>query len=325
MTILKRASLAEIYAPIEQDLNEFRSLFEQELASKDTLIRQIHDHLLKMSGKFLRPALTLFGFYLDPTQPNERLRVMRLAVAIELIHNATLVHDDIIDNSELRRNQPSIFSKWGKEISIVAGDYLYAKAFVLLAGLKDPWVSEAFASCAHVICEGEMKQIEKRTDFRMTEEEYLKIIYQKTAALFEASCGGGAYLGGATKELIAASGRYGRALGMAFQIVDDCLDLVGDPESLGKTIGLDLYKNDVSLPLLYLMQGLGDQEARSLADQMRLEGMNLFPKIKQMALESKAIERAMEKARSFASQAQDALRGVRFSTADRFTSPPPQR
>ncbi len=121
------------------------------------------------------------------------------------------------------------------EISIVAGDYLYAKAFMLLAGLGDPWISQAFSACAHEICEGEMKQIEKRKSFLMSEDQYLKIIHQKTAALFQAACMGGAYLSGAGPESIKNLGGYGFNLGMAFQIVDDCLDLVGETESLGKT------------------------------------------------------------------------------------------
>ena len=149
--MITKTSLNDIYAPIDKELKSFSEQLKKELASDDPLIGQIHDHLLKMTGKFLRPALTILCSKIgDKECPG----AVKLAAAIELIHTATLVHDDIIDDSELRRNMPSIYSKWGAEISIVSGDYLYAKAFLLLASLGDPWISQAFAACAHVICEG---------------------------------------------------------------------------------------------------------------------------------------------------------------------------
>ncbi len=231
-----RPGLNEIYAPIEKDLSRFGEALKKELISDDELIRAIHEHLLKMAGKFLRPALVILTSKIENERPNSDL-VTKLAVAVELIHTATLVHDDIIDNSELRRSQPSVYFKWGREISIVSGDYLYAKAFLILAGMKDLWVNEAFAACAHVMCEGEMKQIEKRNHFALSEEDYFKIIHKKTAALFQAACMGGAYFSGAGMEGVQKMGEYGFNLGMAFQIVDDCLDIAGETEHLGKTAG----------------------------------------------------------------------------------------
>ena len=225
MTLL-RPGLNEIYGPVENELEEFGEVLKKQLASQDTLIHDIHQHLLKMTGKFLRPALVILCSKLGHDHYSRE--AIKLAVAIELIHTATLVHDDIIDDSEYRRNQPSIHSKWGREISIVSGDYLYAKAFMLLADLKGVWVNQAFAACAHVICEGEMKQIEKRADFFMDEKEYLRIIHQKTASLFQAACMGGAYYSGLGQDKIEKLGDFGFRLGMAFQIIDDCLDLTSD-------------------------------------------------------------------------------------------------
>lgn len=304
MTQLRQRSLNDLYAPIETELAQFNELLRKELDSKDGLIMSIHEHLLKMTGKFLRPALALFAAKFGP---RTRPEIVKLAVAVELIHTATLVHDDIIDNSDLRRNQQTLYSKWGTEISIVAGDYLYAKAFLALASLKDLWVNEAFASCAHLICEGEMKQIEKRSDFVMTEEEYLRIIHQKTAALFQASAMGGAYFAAASPADIRALGDYGYALGMAFQIVDDCLDIVGETESLGKTSGLDIYKNDVTLPVLYLFQGLNSEQKRELLAEIRSGGEAVVARMKRRILETRSYDRAMDKARSFIDQANAAL------------------
>ncbi|MGH7198305.1 MAG: polyprenyl synthetase family protein [Candidatus Omnitrophota bacterium] len=307
MTTLRR-DLDAIYAPIEGDLKEFTRGLEKELESSDGLISQIHAHLLKMTGKFLRPALTLLA---SRVENKKNVDAVKLAVAIELIHTATLIHDDIIDNSPLRRNQPSIHSKWGSEISIVSGDYLYAKAFLALAGLKNVWVNEAFAQCAHIICEGEMKQIEKRNDFRMSEEQYLKIIHRKTAALFQAACMGGAFFSGTSRENVERLGDYGFQLGMAFQIVDDCLDIIGETESLGKAAGNDIYKNDVTLPLLYLFQGLDEAGRRELRAEMELGEPALFQKIKKLALESQAIDKAMGKAEGYIRQAIEDLGGLK--------------
>ena len=150
MTIAKRSSLQEICLPIEPELKEFYAAFQKELASSDPLIQGIHDHILRMSGKFLRPILAILSS--KTAKSGSSAEAIRLAVAAELIHAATLVHDDIIDDSDFRRNQPSVHSKWGREISIVSGDYLYAKAFLILANFGDPRISQGFAACAHVMC-----------------------------------------------------------------------------------------------------------------------------------------------------------------------------
>ncbi len=309
MTTVKQ-SLNDIYAPIGEDLKAFSSVLRKELKSDDALIHDIHEHLLKMSGKFLRPALTLLAGRIE-TDGSQK--AARLAAAIELIHTATLVHDDVIDDSELRRNQPSVYYKWGREISIVSGDYLYAKAFLLLAGLEDIWVNRAFAQCAHVICEGEMKQIEKRSDFLMEDSEYFSIIHRKTAALFQAACTGGAYFSGAPVDVIECLGSYGYGLGMAFQIVDDCMDLTADTQSLGKAAGLDVYKNDVTLPLLYHFRGLTEAERKALAREMQDGAPGLFDKIRRLTVESKSIEKALDRARIFADEAVAALAPVKPS------------
>lgn len=303
MTVAQ-STLDAIYQPIEKDLAAFHERLREQLDSKDALIRDIHEHLLKMSGKFLRPAVTLLANRMSGRFDK---RAVDLATAIELIHTATLVHDDIIDNSHLRRNQPSVFAKWGKEISIVAGDYLYAKSFLLLASLKDIWVNEAMAMCAHVMCEGEMKQIERRNNFRIGEEEYFKIIHKKTAALFQAAAAGGAYFGGADMKQIDKMRDFGYQIGMAFQIMDDVLDIIGETESLGKTAGLDIYKNDVTLPLLYLFGSLSEPERRDLEQQIQTEDPSVVNVIKDKTIRTGAAERAIATARKFVQSAVDDL------------------
>ena len=307
MTTANKATLDDICAPIRSELKAFSGRLAKELFSKDDLIRGIHDHLLKMTGKFLRPVLAILSSQIENKKSEE---IIPLAVAIELIHTATLVHDDIIDDSEWRRNQPSVYSKWGREISIVSGDYLYAKAFLLLAGFRDARISQAFAACAHVMCEGEMKQIEKRNQFFMKEEDYLKIIHQKTAALFQAACMGGGFFSGTGAETIEKLGRYGYGLGMAFQIVDDCLDLVGETQTLGKTAGLDVTKNEVTLPLLYLFADLGPQESHLLISGVQKGEKSVDEKIKRLAVEKKAVQRAMRKAKDYTDKSLEELNGL---------------
>jgi octaprenyl-diphosphate synthase len=191
----------------------------------------------------------------------------------------------------------------------------------MLASLRDVWVNQAFAACAHVICEGEMKQIERRKNFLIDEREYLKIIHQKTAALFQAACMGGAYFSGAGQETIEKLGDYGYRLGMAFQIVDDCLDLTGETESLGKTAGLDVYKNDVTLPLLYLFRDLPESERAAL-----LAGANgrnghsngngsdaPLGHVRELARRHRSVEKAMDKAREYVGGAIEDLAGLKSS------------
>ncbi len=304
MRLAERPSLEDIYAPIASDLEAFSDCLHKELASTDDLIQKMHEHILKMTGKFLRPALAILSSRVEGASRQE---VTRLAAAIELIHTATLVHDDIIDNSDFRRNQPSVHALWGRDLSIISGDYLYAKAFLLLAGLNDAFLNQAFAACAHLMCEGEMKQVEKRNQFLMSEEDYLKIIHQKTASLFQAACVGGGYYSGTNKDNIQRLGQYGFSLGMAFQIVDDCLDLVGETKSLGKTTGLDLTKNDVTLPLLYLLGSMPTDQRDTMLDRMK-SGSVSFEEIRKIAVEQKAVDRAMAKARDYIEKALENIR-----------------
>jgi geranylgeranyl pyrophosphate synthase len=308
MTVIRKISLQEICLPIEPELGEFSAVLKRELASTDGLIQGIHSHMLKMSGKFLRPVLALLSSKTENGASSAG--VIRLAVAAELIHMATLIHDDIIDGSDFRRNQPSVHFKWGREISIVSGDYLYAKAFMILSNFDDPKIGRTFAACAHVMCEGEMKQIEKRKDFNMPEEEYLRIIHKKTAALFQAACMGGATLAGNAPASVEKLGRFGYGLGMAFQIVDDCMDLAVEDGALGKKAGLDLLKSDVTLPILYLFSDLDRLRKDALLDKMRDPNADLLGEFRALVLDTGALSRAMDRARIFAQDALEAVKGL---------------
>lgn len=300
--------LSEIYKPIRADLELFNTLIRQELKSSDPFIQSINDHLLLISGKHLRPALSILSARMAG---NTTDIPVRLAIAIELLHTATLIHDDIIDGSAFRRNQASINAKWGTEVSIISGDYLYAKAFSILAAMNDPNIFKMFAACAMAMCEGEMKQVETRKSLDLSEVAYTEIIHKKTASLFQAACAGGAYVAGQPHDAVYRLGEYGKNFGIAFQIADDCLDIIGQEESLGKKAGLDFDKSDPTLPLIYLYQTGNREELDGLMNgatpQAREEN---FAKLKQILISTGILEKCVERARDYAARAVAGLEGM---------------
>ena len=290
--------LPDIYKPIQADLARFSALLRSELASSDVFLQSIHEYLLSISGKHLRPALAIMSARLCGEKTEAPIRV---ALAIELLHTATLIHDDIIDGSMYRRNQLSMNARWGTEVSIICGDYLYAKAFSILSGLEDPSIYKMFSSCARTMCEGEMKQVETRKSLEMNEAAYLEIILKKTASLFQAACAVGGYLARRSPDLILNLAEYGKNFGMVFQITDDCMDIVGKEEKLGKKAGLDFEKNDPTLPLIYLYRNLGDSERKAFE--------NSFEKMRARAVSEGIVERCLIEAREYAQAASASLEG----------------
>jgi octaprenyl-diphosphate synthase len=218
-----------------------------------------------MSGKRIRPALALLGaalvsekrgqalFFTNGSRAREKVPdPVKLATAVEMIHTATLLHDDVIDGASLRRGISTLNAKWGDTLSVLSGDFLYSKAFCLLSELDHPAVLRLMSDTARIVCEGEVAQIERQYDLTLTRSTYLKIIDRKTASLMGGSAQAGALLGGATPARAARLGTFGRSFGIAFQILDDAQDLVGDEETLGKSLGTDLALGQLTLPLLHL-------------------------------------------------------------------------
>ena len=199
-------------------------------------------------GKMLRPALVLLvARALGPLDD----RHTRLGAALEMIHTATLIHDDLIDDADIRRGKPTAHVRFGNTTSVLLGDYFYTHAFSLVAGMKLPEVMLRLVETTNVICRGELHQQCAARDAQLTEAEYERIIYGKTACLTELAAGLGAVAG--TPEQIRAAEAYGLACGLAFQIVDDCLDFTGDPEKVGKTLSTDIERGRMTLPILRLL------------------------------------------------------------------------
>lgn len=240
--------LETIYKPIKQDLTEVERRIERVLFSRDKFLANIGRYCLRAKGKRLRPAVVLLAAKLGKPDPE---RAVDLAAAIELIHTATLVHDDIVDNAKTRRKLPSFNLKFGLDTSILFGDYLYSRAFELVADLRLAKLSSLLLRTTSVICQGEMRQL-RRAARPLKSKEYFKLIADKTAALFSVCCETGGMVGGVSGGRLEGLAAYGHNLGLGFQIADDCLDLVGNEKKAGKSLRLDGQKGKMTLPLIYL-------------------------------------------------------------------------
>ena len=264
--------LSEIYRPIRSQLQAAESLLLKELALKEGLLGELTRYIARMPGKRIRPALALLSASLPYSKkrgqrgvPGVNPKAVRLAVAVEMIHTATLLHDDVIDGASLRRGLSTLNAKWGDTLSVLSGDYLYSKAFCLLSELKDHRVLSLMSDTAHTVCKGEVAQIQHQYDVNLSVPRYLKIIQWKTASLMGACAQAGALLGGASSSHAARLGDFGLNFGLAFQIMDDAQDLLGSEEVQGKSLGTDLGTGQMTLPLLYLRDVAGSQARAALA------------------------------------------------------------
>lgn len=308
-----RSLLDQALDPVKREL---RAVTEQILSELADPIAQTVLYLITAGGKRLRPGLVLLAGAVGRA-PNRRA-LIDTATAVELIHTATLIHDDIIDRSPLRRAQPTFHHRWGTERAVLMGDYLYATAFTLLAQMRSPYVMRVMADVCRQLCRGELREVEVRYRLDLTEEEYLQIIRDKTASLMGGCCQSGAYLGGCEPALIERLTDFGLNVGLAFQIIDDCLDLVGDAQRLGKAILSDLDKGALSLPMIYLTQRLPARKRDRLFAPLRRAAKTggrvtdraFFARVAQAATSSGAIATAQERARQCIRLAQRALADI---------------
>ena len=254
--------------PIELAMMEVDALIRQRLASRVALIDQISGYIINAGGKRIRPRLVLLFAEALGFHGPERLE---LAAIVEFIHTATLLHDDVVDESALRRGRATANATFGNAASVLVGDFLYSRAFQMMVSVDRMRVLEVLADATNVIAEGEVLQLMNMHDPDLTVEDYLRVIRFKTAKLFEASARLGAVLGGADATLEESCADYGRCLGTAFQLVDDLLDYEGDTASLGKNVGDDLREGKPTLPLLLAMER-GTAEERQLIRRAIEEG-----------------------------------------------------
>jgi octaprenyl-diphosphate synthase len=256
-------SLKEICKPIKEDLENYEVEFKKLLKSNVFLIDKVVQYIIANKGKRLRPILVILTSKLhhENGAPLDR-RNLKAAAIMELLHTATLVHDDVIDNSDQRRGMPSINSIWKNKVSVLMGDYLFSKALLSMLSLKSMRAYEIISETAERMSEGELLGVERSKDFSMEEEVYFKLIADKTASLLAAACQLGAVSASDDEEDIQAMKEFGENLGVAFQIRDDILDILGVEKSTGKQLGNDIRENKITLPLLHALQSAERTEAR---------------------------------------------------------------
>jgi heptaprenyl diphosphate synthase len=241
----------DLFTPINREMGIVE---ERLIDSIDTELREMDQaatHLVRAGGKRLRPAFALLAakMFIDSVES-----VIPMAVALELVHMATLVHDDVIDNSCLRRGQPTVRNRWGNRISIYAGNYVFAKSLCLAAQYQRSDLLKVLADASMRICEGEIRQMLSCFNVHQGMKDYMRRIERKTALLISVSCQLGAMISKASEAQITAAKRYGYYLGMAFQITDDILDIVADEEILGKPVGSDIKQGVITLPAIYALR-----------------------------------------------------------------------
>jgi len=237
-------SLKSLLAP---EMAEVDRVLRESLGSEVALIRQVAEHIIGGGGKRLRPALVLLTARACGYQGNQHYT---LAAVVEMIHTATLLHDDVVDESKLRRGNATANATYGNAASVLVGDFLYSRAFQLMVGVGSVRVLEILSEATNVIAEGEVLQLMNSGNPNLEEAAYLMVIQRKTAKLFEAAAQLGAVLGGASQEREAALARYGMHLGTSFQLVDDVLDYKGEQSAIGKNLGDDLAEGKMTLPLI---------------------------------------------------------------------------
>src|SRR5437867_729340 len=295
LRIVRAATGATFYAPVEGELRELERRLLEVGRGAHPVFRDAVAHLFTTPGKLLRPTLVFLSSKFGPGEDREV--VLNLAESLELVHTASLVHDDVVDRAGLRRNVQTINARWNNDVALIVGDYLFAKAYALAAVLPKPEVIAIVAQTVFALCDGELGEI-TATPKLPTEAEYLDRIELKTASLYAACSQGAALLADAEPDHVAALGAFGTSLGMAFQITDDVLDLVGDETDFGKTVGRDLLEGMPTLPMIYAVaerDGTGGElEARILApakseDDVRL----LLAEIRSSSGPERARQRAL--------------------------------
>jgi len=310
--------LDKIYEPIKKDLNRVEAFLSKELRAKNGPIAGLSDSFISNTGKRLRPALALFSArsVLEEAEVKKfEEKLVNLAAAIELIHTAALVHDDVVDHSRLRRRRPTINAGFSNEAAIAFGDYLYCRGINLLACLKDPDIISCLTQAALGMCEGELFQILNRGNFKLKRQIYMNIIRKKTALLMSSSCSAAVMLVNRKDAFFGSFSSFGLNFGIAFQIIDDCLDLVGREKDLGKSVGLDLRMGELTLPLLFLMESNANGDTKELMKLIYSAKTNGWEgeAIREVLLDSGALLKARNIAGTYIEEAKENLGVVKNS------------
>lgn len=299
-SVAPTAPAGEFYQPIRSDLQQVERILAETLASDRPGMARLLSHLNHFRGKRLRPALLLLTAHAcGKVTPAHHV----LGAVVEMIHTATLVHDDVLDNASVRRHVATVNAGWGNQASILLGDYLFTHAFHLSSTLDDVRACRLIGEATNRVCAGELHQICQRGNLNLTEEEYFDIIDAKTAELTSCCCRLGAIYSDMPDDVVERLARYGRYLGIAFQIADDLLDLVGEESTAGKSLGTDLEQQKLTLPVIHLLAHALPGEAGRVRELLRSPGNHKREALEHDLAQSGALAYARERALDMANRA----------------------
>ena len=304
---IKNATQNTISATIGADMTAVDTVIRRKLHSEVSLVNQIAEYIISAGGKRIRPALVLL---IAKAHAYDGVAHHELAAVVEFIHTATLLHDDVVDESSMRRGRQTANALFGNAASVLVGDFLHSRSFQMMVALDNMRVMQILSDATNVIAEGEVLQLLNMHDPDLSEESYLEVIRCKTAKLFEAAAELGALIAGASEHDIDAAGEYGRSLGTAFQLIDDVLDYAGDADEIGKNVGDDLREGKATLPLIYLLEN-GTQQERDMVRACIEQGdEQQFDAVLAAIISSGALAYTRNKAEVAAKRAADAIKDL---------------
>jgi len=305
-------NLEQIYQPITDELKSVETLLVSSISeSKNPSILEMSNSLLESPGKRMRPALVILSGKAASVGGNGSSNydeLIRIATAVELIHMASLIHDDVLDKATMRHNRPSTNARWGDDISIVLGDYVYSKAFELIGKCRNPDIFACISEAIYVMCEGELTQVCQRDNWDLSRESYIVIIKKKTASLFAAACQAGTITCNHGPDIQSALKGFGLNFGIAFQIMDDCKDITSEQTVLGKRPGQDVIVGDMTLPLLNMLDLVRSRQKEELKTMVenQIDETNVQT-IRQMVIDSNALYKTQEAIASYINCAKEQL------------------
>jgi octaprenyl-diphosphate synthase len=301
--------LTDLTKPIKKDLGRVEEKISKALKTDNVFIQEMVDYLSHSTGKRVRPALAILSAKYCGKLSED---LISLGAALEMLHVATLIHDDIIDNSAVRRKQKTLNFKWGNEISVLMGDYVFASSFYLMAKDLPKNIVSSLADTTNIICHGEISETFNRFNVDLNEEQYLEVIKEKTAVLFAASCQTGAMLAGADTLTVKKLYYFGLNIGMAFQVVDDTLDFVGKQTKVGKPVMSDLREGKLTLPVIYCLISATKVENKKLKAIIlrKIKTDSDLNFLNFLLNKYDAINRSLQKAKQYADDAKMALKSL---------------
>jgi octaprenyl-diphosphate synthase len=293
--------MLSFHRAVEKDFSAVNELIVDQLQSDVGLVENIGQYIVDSGGKRVRPVVVLLSALANNYSGSQHIQ---LAAVIEFIHTATLLHDDVVDVSKLRRGRITANAQWGNAPSVLVGDFIYSRAFQMLVDINDMAIMSLMANATNVISEGEVQQLANAGNADISEDIYLQVIYRKTAKLFEAAAEAGGMLAGASRSAMAS---YGKHLGMAFQIADDVLDYQGDVSLTGKNVGDDLAEGKMTLPLIYARDKGSVTQRNIICDAITQKSAAQFAEIVAIVQDSGGIDYSMQKAQKEVDLAKQAL------------------